>query len=136
MTAPAINITPLVEALAAAMTTAGVPFGDSNKPPNVGKKPYVVGYFDGGQVTDRSLRTRDGLSLGAVFHSYGLSPASVRGGRKALLAAVFGLAGQNIDGWTVHKPVHQVPVPMDRDDAVDPPLYWQTDEITLRLTRA
>jgi hypothetical protein len=70
-----------------------------------------------------------------VFHSYGLSPDSVRIGRRALLTAVFGLTGTTQGGWVVHMPVHEVPVPMDRDDQANPgPLFWQTDEVTIRLT--
>jgi dienelactone hydrolase len=134
--APVLNVNPLVAAIDAAVTAAGVPFGDSNRPGDVvAGKPYVVGYCDGGQITDESLRSRDGVTVGCVFHSYGLSPDSVRIGRKALLVAVFGLGGTVVDGWTVHVPVHEAPVPMDRDDNVNPPLYWQTDEVTIRLTK-
>ena len=137
MTAPTLDISPLVVAIDTAVTTAGIPFGDANKPADaVAGRPYVVGHFDGGQITDESLRSRDGITVGCTFHSYGLSPESVRGGRRKLLAAVFGLAGTVVDGWQVHTPVHEVPVPMDRDDKVSPPLYWQTDDVTIRLTRA
>jgi hypothetical protein len=138
VTAPTLNVSPLVSAIDAAVTAAGVPFGDSNKPADaVANKPYVVGYFDGGQITDDTLRSRDGVTVGCVFHSYGLSPDAVRIGRKSLLAAVFSLAGQTVGGWLVHMPVHEVPVPMDRDDTANPgPLFWQTDEVTIRLTAA
>jgi hypothetical protein len=137
MTAPAVNINPLVAAIDTAVTAAGVPFGDSNKPSDaVTGKPYVVGHFDGGQITDDSLRARDGIVVGGTFHSYGWSPDAVRIGRAKLLTALFGLTGQTIGGWVVHMPVHEAPVPIDRDDTVNPPLYWQTDEVTWRLSPA
>lgn len=137
MTAPTLNISPLVTAIDAAVTAAGIPFGDANKPGDaVAARPYVVGHFDGGQITDATMRSRDGVTVGCTFHTYGLSPEAVRGGRQRLLTAVFGLAGQTVDGWVVHMPVHEAPVPMDRDDDVNPALYWQTDEVTLVLSAA
>jgi hypothetical protein len=137
VTAPTLNITPLVAAIDAAVTAAGVPFGDARKPSDVlAGRPYVVGHFDGGHITDETLLSRDGVSVGATFHTYGLSPEAVRGGRQKLIAAVFSLGGTVVDGWQVSVPVHEVPVPMDRDDKVSPPLFWQTDDVTIRLTRA
>lgn len=137
MTAPTVNINPLVAAIDTAVTAAGVPFGDANRPTDVvTNRPYVVGHFDGGQLTDETLRSRDGVTVGCTFHSYGWSPDSVRIGRNKLIGAVFALAGTVVGGWLVHMPVHEVPVPMDRDDTVNPPLYWQTDELTIRLTAA
>jgi hypothetical protein len=137
MTAVTLNISPLVAAIDAAVTAVGIPFGDSNKPTDaVANKPYVVCYADGGQVVDETLLARDGVAVGLVFHTYGLSPESVRGGRKLLLAAVFALTGTEVGGWLVHMPVHEVPVSMGRDDNVTPALFWQTDEVTIRLTAA
>jgi hypothetical protein len=137
VTAPAVNINAFVAAVDAAVTAAGVPFGDSNKPTDFAiDKPYAVGYFDGGQITDRTMRYRDGLWVHAMIHSYGLSPDSVRIGRRKTLSALFSLAGTSQGGWLVHTPVHQVAMAIDRDDRTIPTLYWQSDEFSIRLTPA
>lgn len=137
MTAPPLNINSLVAAVDAAVTASGIPFGDSNKPTDaVANKPYVVGYFNGGRVTDRTLLSRDGVEVWAIFHTFGLSPDAVRVGRRQTLQAVFGLSGSTHGGWTVHLPVHSSALTIERDDRVNPALYWQTDEFTIRMTPA
>lgn len=137
MTIPVVNISPLVAAVDAAVTAAGVPFGDSDKPADfAADKPYVVGFFDGGKIVDLSLKDRDGLEVHAVFHTYALSPDGVRIGRKRLISALYGLARSSQGGWLVHVPVHQAALAIDRDDRTIPTLYWQSDEFTIRLTPA
>lgn len=133
----AVNINPLVAAIDAALTAVGVPFGDSNRPADVvADRPYVVGFFDGGRVWDKSMLSRDQVSLSAVFHSYALSPDAVRVGRAKTITAVFGLAGSIYGGWRVHLPVHTAALPIEREDKLSPPLYWQTDDFMFRLTPA
>jgi hypothetical protein len=135
MTVPAVNINPLVAAVDAACTAAGIPFGDTNKPVDVQpNKPYVVGFFDGGRVGDRTMLSRDGVTVWMVLHTYGFTPDSVRVGRRQMLSAVFGLTGQSFGGWQLHAPVHSMTLATERDDRVNPPLYWQSDDFTLRLT--
>lgn len=135
MAAVDLNINPLVAAVDAALTAVGVPFGDSDKPTDSQSgKPYVVGMFDSGRVTDRTMLSRDGASVWMVLHTYALSPDGVRIGRRLALSAVFGLAGAQVGRWTVHVPVHTATISIERDDRVNPALYWQSDDFTLRLT--
>lgn len=137
VTAPPVNINPLVAALDAAFTAVGVPFGDSNRPTDATlNKPYVVGYFDGGRVFDKSMTSRDSLSVSAVFFTYAQLPDAVRVGRSKTIAAVFSLAGQSLGGWKIHTPVHTAALPIEREDKVTPTLYWQTDDFVFRLTPA
>lgn len=132
-----VNVNALVAAIDSALTAAGIPFGDSNRPTDiVTDRPYVVGFFDGGRVSDRTMLSRDGLDLSMVFHTYAWSPDSVRVGRRKTIDAVFGLAGTTAGSWRVHTPVHQAAMPIEREDKLSPPLYWQVDDFTVRLTPA
>lgn len=136
MTATA-DINALVAALDTALTAAGVPFGDSNRPSDVVQdQPYVVGFFDGGLIVDRTLLGRDGIEVSVVLHTYGWSPDSVRVGRRKTLGALFGLARTTAGTWLVHTPVHNAALSIAREDRMNPPLYWQTDDFTIRLTPA
>lgn len=133
MTTPVVDARPVVDAIEAALLAGGVVFGDSVKPANVGTKPYVVGFFDAGTITDQTMKSRDGWSIVGSFHCSGLSPDSARFAVIKLRAAILGLQGQTIGGRTVLKPTHEVGRPMDRDDDADPPLFIQFDEWRLRL---
>lgn len=137
MTAPPVNVNPLVDALRSSLAAVGVPFGDSNRPSDVTiGKPYVVAFFDGGRVWDRSLLSRDQVSLSVVFFTYAETPGSARVGRSKLIAAIESLAGQTFGGWVCHLPVHVETLPMEREDKVNPPLYWSTDDFMFRMTPA
>jgi hypothetical protein len=138
VTVPAFDVSPMIAAIRTAIVGAGLPFGDANRPnfDATNRRPYVVGWFDGGQVIDRTMRYRDGMVLGCVFHTYGYAPDSVRGARRALIDALLSLHGTTAGGWVASVPVPQSPIPMDRDSAVSPPLYWQTDEVSIRLAPA
>lgn len=134
MTAPVVDARPLVDAIEAAVIAGGVLFGDGVKPANVGTKPYVVAFFDGGTVDDRSLKSRDGWVLTGTFHCSGLTPDSARIAVRGLRSAILGLRGAVIDGRTVQMPVHLTGAPMTRDDDADPPLFIQVDEWRIRTS--
>jgi hypothetical protein len=133
----AVNVNALIAAVDAALTAEGVPFGDSNRPADlVQDRPYVVGFTDGGMVTDRSLVGRDGVVVSLLLQTYGYTPDSVRVGRKKAIDAVYGLAGTTQGTWRVRVPVHTASLPIEREDKLSPPLYWQTDDFTISLTPA
>lgn len=135
--AATVNINPLVAALDAACTSRGVPFGDSNKPTDVvPDSPYVVCHTDGGLLTDKSLRSRDGIRVSLVLHTYAWSPDGVRAGRRKVIDALYSVVGSALGGWIVNVPVHQEALPIEREDQPNPPLYWQTDAFTVRLSPA
>ncbi len=132
MTAPVVDAQPLIDAVKAAVT--GIAYAEGKKPTVAAGLPYVVAWFDGGTVENRSLRSRDGFSLVATFHCYGSSPDAVRFAVRKVRAAVLSLFGDAVGGRTVLMPEHLPPPPMDRDDDLQPPLWWQADEWRLRTT--
>jgi hypothetical protein len=125
VTVTVVDAQPLIDAIKAAVT--GVAYAEGKKPAVTAGLPYVVAWFDAGSVTNRSLRSRDGFELVGTFQCYGNSPESVRLAVRKVRAAVFGLFGATVAGRTVQMPEHLPGPPMDRDDDVDPPLWWQTD---------
>lgn len=132
-----VNVNPLVQALDVACTSRGIPFGDSNRPDDaVIDSPYVVVHTDGGRLTDKSLLSRDGVTVSIVFHTYAWSPDGARAGRRKVIDALFSVVGSVVGGWIVNVPVHQEALPIEREDQVNPPLYWQTDSFTVRLSPA
>lgn len=134
MTAPVVDPRPVVDAIESALLAGGVVFGDSVKPADVGAKPYVVGFFDAGTVTDKTMRSRDGWAIVGSFHCSGLSPDSSRFAVLKLRAAILGLRGQTLGGRIAQMPEHLVGRPMGRDDDADPPLFIAYDEWRIRLT--
>lgn len=130
---PVVDAQPLADALAAAMTAEGIAYAEGRKPTVAAGRPYVVGWFDQGVIGDQTMRFRDGWSMVVVLQSYGLSPDSVRVAVRKARAAVLGLAGDAVAGRVVQMPTHQASPPMQRDDDVDPPLWWQADEWRIRL---
>ena len=132
MTAPVVDAGLLVAAIKTAMT--GIAYGEAAKPTVTAGSPYVVAWFDSGTVGDRSLRSRDGFSLVATFQCYGSSPESVRIAVRKVRAAVFSLFGTTVGGRTVLMPESLASPPMQRDDDVQPPLWWQADEWRFRTT--
>jgi hypothetical protein len=135
MTAP-VTAQPLVAAIASGMTSAGVAFGDGVKPAVSGTKPWVVGWFDAGTIDNRSMRSRDGWSCVATFHSFGLTAESARIANRALRTVVLGLHRAAVGGRVLLMPENLVSVPMSRDDDVDPPLFLQIDEWRFRTSPA
>ena len=134
MTAPVVDAQPLIDAIKTAVTAAGVAIAEGRKPTVVAGKPYIVAFFDAGSVEDRSLRSRDGWSMVGSFQCAGLIPESARFAARKLRAAVLGLHGQTFAGRTLQLPSHLGPLPMQRDDDADPPLFIQIDEWRLRLS--
>lgn len=134
MTGPVVDPRPVVDAIEIAITEGGVLFGDGKKPKDVGNKPYVVGFFDAGTVTDKTMRSRDGWSIVASFQCAGLSPDATRLAVWRVRQAVLGLRGWTIQGREVGMPVHLGGPPMDKDDDADPPLFIQIDEWRIRLS--
>lgn len=132
-----LDVNQLVSALDTAVTAAGIPFGDSNRPTDVVQdQPYVVAFFDGGRIFDRTLVGRDGVELSLTLSTYAWAPDSVRVGRRKAVNAVFGLARTTVGTWRVHTPVHSAALAIEREDKLTPPLYWQTDDFTILLTPA
>lgn len=133
MTVPVVSAQPLVEAIEAAITGQGLAFGNGEKPTVVAGRPYVVGWFDSGAVTDRTMRSRDGFALTGTFQVYGSDPDSVQWAVPKLRTAVLSLHGAIVAGRTVLMPSHLASPPMSRDDDADPPIWWQVDEWRFRL---
>lgn len=137
MTLPVIDLQPLVSAVKAAMQDEGIAYDEGRKPSGVTTgRPYVVGWFDQGLITDRSLRSRDGLVVVLVLQSYGFSPDSVRVAVRRSRVALAGLIGDTVGAFVLLPPEHRPGPPMQRDDAADPPLWWQSDEWLLRTSPA
>ena len=132
MTAPVVDVQPLVAAVKAAVI--GVSVGEGKKPTVAAGKPYVVVWFDAGAVDNRSLRSRDGLALTATFQCYGATPESVRVAVRRVREGVASLHRAVVEGRTLHLPEHLAGPPMQRDDDVQPPLWWQTDEWRFRTS--
>ncbi|WP_143018732.1 hypothetical protein [Geodermatophilus sp. DSM 45219] len=137
MTAPAIpDAQPLINAVEAAVTSHGFLIGDGEKPEDVTDRPYIVAWWDAGRITDRTLRSRDGFRVSAIFHSVGQSPEAVRIAVKALRTAILGLNGAQVGGWKVQTPSHHPAIPLARDDDKNPPIWTQADEWHFRLSPA
>lgn len=131
-----VDAQPLVDAITEAITAQGLAVGDGEKPAAAVGRPYVVAWFDSGTVEDRSMRSRDGFSLVGSFQVYGFDPDSVRWAVGKLRAAVLGLHRASVTGRNVLMPEHLAGPPMSRDNAADPPLWWQVDEWRLRTSPA
>lgn len=131
MTTPTAQ--PLVAAISAGLTAAGVAFGDGKKPTVAAGKPWVVGWFDAGTVDNRSLRSRDGWVCVGTFHSFGLTPESARIANRALRSVVLGLHLTTVGGRVVQMPENLVAVPMSRDDDADPAVFLLIDEWRIRV---
>lgn len=129
-----VSAQPLVEAIEAAIAAQSLAVGNGEKPAVAAGLPYVVAWFDAGTVGDRSLRSRDGFALTAVFQVYGFDPDSVQGAVPKVRAAVLGLHGTEVDGRRVKMPVNLSSPPMERDDKADPQLWWQVDEWRFRTS--
>jgi hypothetical protein len=127
---PVVDSSPLITAVKAAIT--GVALGEGKKPTVGPNLPYVVAWFDAGTVTNRSLRSRAGFEFTGVFQCYGTSPDSVRFAVRKVREGVAPLGGVTAGGRTLRVPSHSSTVPMDRDDDVQPPIWWQTDVWTFR----
>ena len=132
MTAPVVDSQPLIDAIKAALT--GIAYAEGQRPTVAAGLPYVVGWFDNGTVTDRTMQSRDGFELVAVFQCYGYSPDAVRFALHKVRTAVLGLHRAVVGGRTLLMPEHVPPPPMARDDDVSPPLWWQSDEWRFRST--
>lgn len=129
-----MKVQPLVAALKAAIEsgdTAGVPFGDGKKP-DTSSTRYVVAFFDGGRVEDRTLRSRDGWSTVMTAHCYGPSPDGARYAYEHLQWSVLGLRGQVIAGRPLLMPEQLTALPLQRDDSTDKPLFDQISEWRFR----
>ena len=130
-----MSVQPLVAALKSAVETAGVAFGDGKKPATATTR-YIVAFFDGGTVTDRSLRSRDGWSAVGTLHCYGQTPDAARFAYQALTAAVLGLRGASVGDRVLLMPEQLVSLPLQRDDKADPPLFDQISEWRFRTSPA
>lgn len=117
-----MSVAPLVAALKIAVETAGVAFGDGKKPAAATTR-YIVAWFDGGRVTDRSLRSRDGWSVTGTFHCYGQTPDAARHADAVLRAAVLGLHGATAGDRVLLMPEQVSTVPLQRDDNLSPALF-------------
>ena len=113
---------PLIDALKAAVTSAGVAFGDGVKPSPATTR-YIVAWFDAGSVVDASLKSRDGFTLVGTFHCYGSTPEAARFANKVLTGAVLGLRNQVVGTRTVLAPEQLTSLPLQRDDDLSPALF-------------
>ena len=136
MTAPVVDAQPIIAAIKAAVTASGVLFSEGVKPPGIGNRPYIVGFFDSGTIDNRSLAGRDGFSLVGTFHCAGLTPESARVAVRRLRSAVLGLHLTVAGGRQFQRPEHLVGLPMQRDDDADPALFIAVEEWRFRATPA
>lgn len=131
MTAPVATAQPVIDAVKAALTAVGVAFGDGVKPSTATTR-YIVAWFDAGTVEDRSLRSRDGFSVVGTFHCYGQTPEAARFAYKALTTALLGLHRQAVGDRVALMPEQLTALPLQRDDALNPPLFDAISEWRIR----
>lgn len=135
MTTP-VAVQPIVSAVKTAVESRGVLFGDGGKPANVGTKPWIVAWPDGGTYSSRSLRGGDGWSMVLTAHCVGLTPESARIAAAKLSGALYSLFLTTVDGRQVQFPEQLSALPLQRDDDSDPPLFVQIVEWRLRTSPA
>lgn len=129
MTAPVVDAQPLLDEIKAVLRAAGLAYEVGRKPGNApAAGPWVVGWPDGGAITDRTLRSRDGWSLRVSFQVYGFTIESVNWALPRLRQAVLSIGHTEVGGRTVLLPSHEISQPLSRDDDVEPPLLMQYDE--------
>lgn len=128
-----MTVQPIVAALQQALDTSHVALGDGEKPKAASTR-YIVGWFEAGSVTDRTMASRDGFSAVATFHCYGQTPDAARFAYAALTTAVLGLFGQTIDGRRLLMPEQLTSLPLQRDDDLNPPLFDAICEWRFRTT--
>ena len=137
MTIPVVDAQPYADAIKAALTAQSIAHAEGKKPANVAADhPYIVWWLDPGTITDRTLRSRDGLLLRLVVQHYGLTTDAVRVAVRKGRAAVASLAGAAVAGRVLLVPSHSPAEQMQRDDDVNPPLWWQTDVWSLPTSPA
>lgn len=133
MTVTIVDAQPLIDAIKTAVTALGVAI-DVGRKPAAATTRYIVMWPDGGNVENRSLRSRDGWSTVLAFQCYGLTPEAAGYASRKLREAVFGLHLTVVGGRTVQMPEHQPPPPLSRDDDADPAIFMQYDEFRIRTT--
>lgn len=116
-------MTALTSAVATSLTAAGIAVGVGKQPANVGTKPFVVIWPDGGMQSPVTMKANDGLSEAWVCHCYGLTEESAAVALRKLREVVYGLHRQIIGGRMVQYPEQLSALPLSRDDDVVPPLY-------------
>ena len=136
MTLPVVDVQPFSDAVEAALNVQGIAHAEGKKPTVAAGLPYIVWWLDPGTVTDRTMASRDGLSVVLVLQSYGLSPDSVRVALRKGRVAMASLVGDTVGAWVLLPPEHTPGPPMQRDDDADPPIWWQSDEWRLRTSPA
>ena len=134
MTAPVVDVEPLIQAIKTSVTNAGVAVGEGRKPTVAAGRPYIVAFFDPGAVEDRSLRSRDGISIVGSFQCAGLTPESARFASRKLRDALLALHLTAFGDRRLLMPSHLGPLPMQRDDDADPVLFVVIDEWRFRLS--
>jgi hypothetical protein len=133
VTVPVVDAQPFSDAIKTAMTAQGITYAEGKRPASVpAGASYIVGWLDSGRVEDRSLKSRDGFSMAVVLQAYGLSPDSVRFAVRKGRSAIASLTGVTAGSRQILPPSHLTGTPMQRDDSVNPPLWWTTDEWRLR----
>ncbi len=130
-----MNVQPVVDALKAAVESAGVAFGDGVKP-SAATTRYVVAWFDAGRVEDSSLQSRDGWSAVGTFHCYGQTPQAARYAGQVLTMAVLSLRGATVGDRVLLMPEQVSVVPLQRDDNLSPALFDAISEWRFRTSLA
>jgi hypothetical protein len=134
VTAP-VTSQPLIDALDAAVTAAGVAFGDGRKPSDATTR-YIVAWFDAGSITDRSLRSRDGFSAVGTFHCYGQTPEAARHAYRVLADVILSLYRAEVGGRVLLMPEQLTSLPLQRDDNLTRPLFDAVCEWRFRTSPA
>jgi hypothetical protein len=113
-----------------------VPVGVGKQPADVGNKPFVVIWPDGGRRYPVTMQGNDGLDETWVCHCFGLSPDAAGIALDALTAAVYGLWRTTVGGRVVQYPEQLTALPLGIDRDAQPALYDFVVEWRLRTSAA
>lgn len=132
MAAP--DIKPHVDAVTAALTTAGLTVGDGGAPASVPATGiYAALYFDPGQSISESLADqRTDFALSFQVTCVGPTPEKCRWAAQRARMALH--APLTVAGRTAWRPEELGGPPIQRDDDVSPPLYYLPVQYRLQST--
>jgi hypothetical protein len=127
-------VTALTAAIVPVLATAGVPVGIGEQPANVGAKPFVVIWPDGGLRYAATMKANDGLDETWTCHCYGLTPEAADVAMRKFTAAVYGLWRTTVAGRVVQYPEQLTALPLSIDRDAEPDLYDLTVEWRFRTS--
>jgi hypothetical protein len=128
-------VSALTDAVTAALAPA-IQVGVGKQPTRDGTKPWVVIWPDSGVRSAATMKANDGYAETWVCHCWGLTEASARVAERKLADAIYALHTDTVGGRLVQFPEQLSAVPLQRDDAADPPLFNLIAEWRLRTSLA